>query len=67
MGIFNYGATTYLYWSSNYLVTCRLESDFLGVTKASPTSIVESDAQTQMELLSPKRKIPQNIPDNVTK
>ena len=67
MGIFNHGTKTDLHWNINYLTTSCLESDFLGVTKASPMSIVKSDAQTQIELLSPKSKIPQNIPDNVTK
>ena len=67
MGVFNHGTKTNLHWNINYLTASCLELDFLGVTKASQMSIVKSDAQTKIELLSPKSKIPQNIPDNVTK
>jgi hypothetical protein len=40
---------------------------FFGETKARPKSIIAREDQIHTELFSPNNKIPQNIPDNVTR
>ena len=66
MELFNNGHKTPLCRVCNHLV---YNSSFFsrGETKVRPINIVISETQTQIELFSPNNKIPQNIPDNVTK